>query len=193
LRKPHGTIPISCLILQEKEYHTSLGIDDFQCSDGWFHGFKHCYDAVLCDQWCKGGRHNRSMDYHLPQLLREYHPNNIFNANKSGFFYKLLPNKSLIPKGNSCHGGKRSKERLIILPCAIQNVASQQQFNSKNQSVCKIINENVEIKDEINYWFSSSNQTLGIHLLRVLIKQDYFHQLSLIHWYHYNEMNSQSP
>ena len=30
--------------------------------------------------------------------------------------------------------------------------------------------ENVEIKDGINCWFSSSNQRLGTQLLRVLIK-----------------------
>ena len=42
---------------------------------------------------------------------------------------------------------------------------------------CKIIKENVEIKDEINCWISSSNQRLGTHLLHVQIKQGYFHQL----------------
>jgi len=31
--------------------------------------------------------------------------------------------------------------------------------------------ENVEIKDEINCWLSSSNQKRGTHLVRVLIKQ----------------------
>ena len=29
-----------------------------------------------------------------------------------------MPNKSLVFKGDSCHGGKLSKERITILPCA---------------------------------------------------------------------------
>ena len=43
---------------------------------------------------------------------------NIFNAEESGLFYKLLPNRSLVLKGDACHGGKNSKERITILPCA---------------------------------------------------------------------------
>lgn len=37
---------------------------------------------------------------------------------ESGFFYKLLPNRTLQMKGESCHGGKRSKERLTVVLCA---------------------------------------------------------------------------
>ena len=48
-------------------------------------------------------------------------PNDIFNADESGLFFKLLPEKSLVLKGDSCHGGKRSKDRLTILSCAIMN------------------------------------------------------------------------
>jgi len=75
---------------------------------------------------------------------------------------------------------------------AIQNLVSQQQPKSKNQFLeeidCsyKIIKDNGEIKDEMTGWFSSPNQRLGSHLLRVLIKR-------LLTKYHYNEVNSQSP
>ena len=80
------------------------------------------------------------------------------------------------------------KQRLGIISLymnAIQNVVGQQQFNSKNQCLVtdfsfEIIKENVEIKDKMNCWFSSPNQRLGTHLLRVLLKLDYFHQLSLV-------------
>jgi len=34
----------------------------------------------------------------------------------------------------------------------------------------EIMKENVELKDEINCWFSSSYQRLGTHLLHVLLK-----------------------
>ena len=52
--------------------------------------------------------------------------------------------------------------------------------------------ENVKIIDEMNCWFSSSNQRLGTHLLRVVIKQGYFHQLLLMCTsfleFHYNQL-----
>jgi len=43
-------MPISGSIHQEevKEYATGLGIDYFQCSDGWLHGVKRSYDIQFC-------------------------------------------------------------------------------------------------------------------------------------------------
>ena len=42
----------------------------------------------------------------------------IFNTDDSGLFYKLRHNKLSVFKGDSCHGGKVSKEHITILPCA---------------------------------------------------------------------------
>jgi hypothetical protein len=35
-----------------------------------------------------------------------------FNADETGLFYRQMPRKSLIQKGEKCKGGKLSKERL---------------------------------------------------------------------------------
>ena len=48
----------------------------------------------------------------LPRILKEYQPKDIFNADETGLFYKLLPNKTYTYKGDQCSGGKKSKERL---------------------------------------------------------------------------------
>ncbi|GBO27638.1 Tigger transposable element-derived protein 6 [Araneus ventricosus] len=37
---------------------------------------------------------------------------------KQGFFYNLLPSKTLDIKSDTCHGGKKSKVRLTVLLCA---------------------------------------------------------------------------
>ena len=37
---------------------------------------------------------------------------------KLGFFFKLLPNKTLKMKGEKCFGGKKSKERISVLLCS---------------------------------------------------------------------------
>jgi hypothetical protein len=53
----------------------------------------------------------------LGKLIEGYEPRNIFNADETGLFYSLLPNKTLAFKGEKCHGGKLSKERLTVLYC----------------------------------------------------------------------------
>ena len=57
----------------------------------------------------------------LPKLLAHYHPNDIFNADESRLFFKLLHEKSMVLKWDSWHDGKRSKDRLTILSCANMN------------------------------------------------------------------------
>ncbi len=46
----------------------------------------------------------------LPKLLEEYEPKDIFNADETGLFFKLLPDRTYTFKGDTCHGGKKSKE-----------------------------------------------------------------------------------
>ena len=53
---------------------------------------------------------------------------------------------------------------------AKQNICLQSSPDTQQIFSRKIMKETIEIKDEINCWFSSSNQRLGTHLLRVLIK-----------------------
>jgi hypothetical protein len=50
----------------------------------------------------------------LHQVINEYIPSNQFNADEAGLFYRQMPRKSLIQKGEKYKGGKLSKERLIF-------------------------------------------------------------------------------
>lgn len=47
--------------------------------------------------------------------MKGYNPCDIFNADETGLFYKLMPEKTLQLKGEKCSGGKRSKDRLTLL------------------------------------------------------------------------------
>ena len=51
----------------------------------------------------------------LPRLVLKYEPRNIFNADECGLFLRLMPDKSFVFKGEKCHGGKLSKERVTAL------------------------------------------------------------------------------
>ena len=51
----------------------------------------------------------------LPTLCDGYEPSDIFNADESGFFYRAIPNKSLVQKGDDRAGVKTSKNRVTVL------------------------------------------------------------------------------
>ena len=51
----------------------------------------------------------------LPSLLADYDESDIYNADETGFFYQMQPNKTLHFRGERCTGGKQSKERLSVL------------------------------------------------------------------------------
>lgn len=38
-------------------------------------------------------------------IIKGFKPKNVFNADKTGLFYRLLPNKTLTFEVDSCHGG----------------------------------------------------------------------------------------
>lgn len=57
-------------------------------------------------------------DGKLRAYWNEYSPENIFNADETALFYRLLPEKTLTYKGDDCAGGKRSKERVSVLVAA---------------------------------------------------------------------------
>ncbi|MCP3953123.1 MAG: hypothetical protein GY697_13035 [Desulfobacterales bacterium] len=54
----------------------------------------------------------------LPQLLKDYTPDRIYNLDETGLFYKLQPSKSLVYKDEDGRGGKLSKARITVMPCA---------------------------------------------------------------------------
>lgn len=117
-------IPVDGPLLKEKAKFNAdkLEVKDFTASNGWMEGFKkrnnlvfkkiagECksVDPSVCDDW-------QTM---LPPMLEEYSPDDVYNADETGLFFKCLPDRTFAFKGQSCHGGKQSKERITVLPCA---------------------------------------------------------------------------
>ncbi|XP_025831101.1 tigger transposable element-derived protein 4-like [Agrilus planipennis] len=116
-------IPIDGPLLKQKskDFATKLRIQNFSASNGWLEGFKKrndinfkksageskSVDQGVCNQWIED----------LPSLLEGYDSNDIYNAHETALFFKCMPDKTFIFKGEKCHGGKQSKERLTILQC----------------------------------------------------------------------------
>ncbi|UYV72200.1 TIGD4 [Cordylochernes scorpioides] len=117
-------LAINGKILKEKAILLALkmGQDNFEASNGWLekfkarrniafkllHGEAGSVDANSVATW-KGGI--------IPSLLAKYSPQDIFNADETGLFYKLLPNQTMTIRGEKCEGGKKSKERITVLVC----------------------------------------------------------------------------
>ncbi|XP_054737831.1 tigger transposable element-derived protein 6-like [Anastrepha obliqua] len=117
-------IPISGPILKAKamEIAGKLGVPNFNASDGWLNkrrirnnvAFK-CVSGEAADVNQDGVEQFRTK---LPSLLTGYKPQDIYNADESGLFFRALPDKILALKSEKCVGGTLSKERLTILFCA---------------------------------------------------------------------------
>jgi len=51
----------------------------------------------------------------IMETVTGYEPQNIFNADETGLFYRASPDKTLSYKGQACSSGKVTKERLMVL------------------------------------------------------------------------------
>jgi hypothetical protein len=61
----------------------------------------------------------------LPSLLEGYEPRGVYNADETGIFFNVLPERTLAYKGVTCHG-KHSKNRLTVLLCVNSDGSDEQ-------------------------------------------------------------------
>ena len=119
-------IPISGPLLQEKARQIAEELGnlpgEFKASNGWLEKFRKRHlilhrqisgesasvNTVTTEEW-----KNR-----LPNILRGYNDDDVYNADETGLLFKALPDKSLVVTKDQCKGGKRSKERYTILLCS---------------------------------------------------------------------------
>jgi hypothetical protein len=118
-----SNIPFDETTLREKAKITAaqLNIDNFSASNGWVSRFKDWHGLVFkklagesaevsvesTDAWLES----------LPSFLGRYETHNVYNADETVLFFNGLPDRTLIYKGESCHGRKYSKDRLTVLLC----------------------------------------------------------------------------
>lgn len=118
-------IPISGPILQEYARSVTEQLDHsttFKASNGWLDRFRNRYNI----QFRTISGEVRSVDLNtvedwksrLRSIIEHYDPENIFNADETGLFFKLLPDRSLSLDRNDCRGGKKSKDRYTVMLCA---------------------------------------------------------------------------
>ena len=108
------------LMEKAKDIAREMNLEDFTPSTGWLDRFKKrrgiafravcgesaSVDSSQTDEWLSKA---------LPELLKEYGPDDVFNADETGLFFRCLPDKTLAIKGEKCSGGKLSKDRITVL------------------------------------------------------------------------------
>ena len=117
-----NNLPINgpLLTTKAKQLAEKLDVEDFKCSVGWLNRFKARHgilfrkisgeekvvNAVALSTW---------KETVLRDILQRFNPIDIYNADETALFYRMLPTKSFVEKGDSCKGTKQSKERLTVL------------------------------------------------------------------------------
>ncbi|XP_033218444.1 tigger transposable element-derived protein 4-like [Belonocnema kinseyi] len=111
------------IVLEKAEFFAAhSGYKDFKASSWWLEKFKNrngiIYrtlngeSASISEEDCK-----KFLTDILPSLLEVYAIEDIFNADETGLFSNVYQIK-LTFKGDTCHGGEKSKDRVTVMACA---------------------------------------------------------------------------
>ena len=115
-----GIYPFGSMLQEEalkiKESLNDSSLDSFTASNGWLEKWKSC-DGIRDTRITREADDVsvstvRSWIERLPELVKGYKLEDVWNMDELGLFFKLLPNKGLIEKTKSKIGGKKSKVRL---------------------------------------------------------------------------------
>nr|XP_042904211.1 tigger transposable element-derived protein 4-like [Parasteatoda tepidariorum] len=121
-----ANIPVNGTLLRGKALEIAEKLNvDFTPSNGWIDRMKKraglVYKTIKGDCNSVDLQEAEEWKAKLPEIISGYQPKNIFNMDECGLFFNLLPDKTFAFKGEPCHGGKNSKERLTILVGASMN------------------------------------------------------------------------
>jgi hypothetical protein len=163
----------------ETEKHSDFGSNDargwekvrqalnyeFAASNGWLESFRARHNIVannLCGE-------SADMDVivvedfkaTVPELIEQYDDKDIFNLDETGLFWKAVPTRSLVTKGEEAKGGKLAKERITVMLTVRKNGDKEIPFVIRKSQMPRAFNRRIpngiEWRNNKKAWM---NQTL---------------------------------
>ncbi|KAL4132268.1 hypothetical protein QTP88_009457 [Uroleucon formosanum] len=117
-------VRISGPMLEQKAefFAEKIGHSDFKATEGWisrwkdrhnikfkrFHGEKSSTDTNGANEWSLAK---------LPEILKKISPQDIYNADETGLFYRATPDGSLCYKRETLEGSNKAMDRITVLCC----------------------------------------------------------------------------
>src|SRR6266498_3438822 len=99
------------------EFAFLLKEDKFKESNGWVDGFKKRHNLKQYNIYGEAVsvplENLSTMREDLRQTLKDYNPEDIFNCDKTGLFWKMKPSRTI--SNGLVSGTKQSKDRIIVL------------------------------------------------------------------------------
>ena len=93
-----------------RQIAAKLGCDNFKASNGWLDRWKKQYDIhkmkINGESGDVAGETITSWKERIPELLRGYSAENVWNIDETGCFWRALPEHGFGRKGSECKGGK---------------------------------------------------------------------------------------
>ena len=109
--------------IKAKDFAEKVGETDFTASNGWLNRFRKRHGIVYrkINGEAKSVDLSKVEDFRntvAVQLLKDYSPEDIYNADETGLVWANTSNKTLTFKSDDCIGKKVSKVRVTVLPYA---------------------------------------------------------------------------
>ncbi len=106
------------LTQKAKDIAVQLEKPGFKGTNGWLEKWKKRYNirqvTIQGESGDVSGVTIQSWKERLPEILKEYRKEDIYNLDETGCFWRALPEKGFGEKGKKCRGGKKSKQRVTI-------------------------------------------------------------------------------
>ena len=118
-------IPINGTILMRKAENLPVllgyNLDEFKISSGWLDRFKIRHNISFNEMSGESAKvSNESIvewNKKLEVYVVGYKPEDIYNVDETGLFYKIKPNKTMQIKRDKCFNGEKSKDGLTLMFC----------------------------------------------------------------------------
>ncbi|XP_016659159.1 tigger transposable element-derived protein 6-like [Acyrthosiphon pisum] len=119
VRKKDARINGPLLRQKAEDLTKKMGKDDFVATEGWFQRWKKRENISFIKTHEEQGEADFSaaqswFKTHWTDLLSQYSPSDIFNADETGLYFRALPEHTYALKLDKAKGAKTSKERLTI-------------------------------------------------------------------------------